>query len=417
MTCAGVHHRHAPSAALHGLQNGEIGNVRTHVALIWAYDYQNRRVRKIVEEYGGSSWSETLDRKFVWYNWLLLAELDGEDDSVVKKYTWGPDLAGQHGQPGSLESAGGIGGLLATRDEVLGKSYAHFYDANGNTGQLILRGDGSTAAAYAYDAYGNVTAQTGSYADDNAWRFSTKWWDDETGLGYWGERYYDSGDGRWANRDPVREIGAVLARRRVGWFVRETADVHAFRYGANSPGTYIDAIGLQSTQPTPPTTQPGPDCNGCHGRVARAWWSDDVQDFLSTFPPGCQPVPPTCAPNPESFDGFTDGNNHITVSCDFGTTASEADLIALLLHEAVHVLQNCKNVPPSTTAQRCIRREAAAYAKSCAHTIGCGNPGGLGECCRRGVPRSCRHLNVPLDPTLVQRHCSSAIQHECSCDK
>jgi RHS repeat-associated protein len=184
-------------------------------------------VRKIVEEYDGGSWSETLDRKYVWYNWLLLAELDGEDDSVIKKYTWGPDLAGQHGQPGSLESAGGIGGLLATRDEVLGKSYAHFYDGNGNTGQLILRADGSTAAAYEYDAYGNVTAQTGSYADDNAWRFSTKQWDDETGLGYWGERYYDSGDGRWVNRDSIGEKGGT--------------NLHAFL--TNRPTSMIDPLG------------------------------------------------------------------------------------------------------------------------------------------------------------------------------
>jgi RHS repeat-associated protein len=133
---------------------------------------------------------------------------------VLKKYTWGPDLAGQHGQPGSLESAGGIGGLLATRDEVLSKSYVHFYDANGNTGQLILRADGSTAAAYEYDAYGNVTAQTGSYAADNAWRFSTKQWDDETGQGYWGERYYDSGVGRWVSRDPVEMQEYLLPIRQ-----------------------------------------------------------------------------------------------------------------------------------------------------------------------------------------------------------
>jgi RHS repeat-associated protein len=220
----------------------------------FTYDYRNRRVRKIVETYDGGSWSEALDRKFVWYNWLLLAELDGEDDSVVKKYTWGP-LAGQHGQPGSLESAGGIGGLLATRDEVLSKSYAHFYDGNGNTGQLILRGDGSTAAAYEYDAYGNVTAQTGSYADDNAWRFSTKWWDDETGLGYWGERYYDGGDGRWVNRDPIGEDGGL------GLFV------YAFNDALNS----YDRIGREAvggpTGPPPvgkPTSCPkNPDCSDC----------------------------------------------------------------------------------------------------------------------------------------------------------
>jgi hypothetical protein len=160
------------------------------------YDYQNRRVRKIVETYDGSSWSETLDRKFVWYNWLLLVELDGEDDSVVKKYTWGADLSGQNGnvaaspRGGRLEGAGGIGGLLATRDEAASVSYVHFYDGNGNVTQMIDRSDDSTAAHYEYDAYGNVTYSDGAYKDTNRFQFSTKWWDDETGFGYWGYRYY-----------------------------------------------------------------------------------------------------------------------------------------------------------------------------------------------------------------------------------
>ncbi len=46
-------------------------------------------------------------------------ELDGSDN-VVRKYTWGLDLAGQHGSVNSLESAGGIGGLLAVAQAQVG---------------------------------------------------------------------------------------------------------------------------------------------------------------------------------------------------------------------------------------------------------------------------------------------------------
>jgi RHS repeat-associated protein len=206
----------------------------------FTYDYRNRRVRKLVEEYDGSSWSETLDRKFVWYNWLLLAELDGEDDSVVKKYTWGADLSGQNGnvaaspRGGRLEAAGGIGGLLATRDEADSKSYVHFYDGNGNVTQMIDRSDESTAAHYEYDAYANNLLdladpnQSGPYAAENPIRFSTKYWDDETGLGYWGYRYYSAGMGRWLSRDPIGEVGGI----------------HTMAFAINDPANLLDVDGL-----------------------------------------------------------------------------------------------------------------------------------------------------------------------------
>ena len=43
----------------------------------------------------------------------------------------------------------------------------------------------------------------------NPFRFSTKWWDDETGLGNWGRRYYDPDEGKWISRDPIGEDGGV----------------------------------------------------------------------------------------------------------------------------------------------------------------------------------------------------------------
>jgi RHS repeat-associated protein len=278
--------------------------------LTFAYDYQNRRVRKIVEEYDGSSWSETLDRKFVWYNWLLLVEPDGEDDSVVKKYTWGADLSGQNGnvaaspRGGRLEGAGGIGGLLATRDEADSKSYVHFYDGNGNVTQMIDRSDDSTAAHYEYDAYGNVTYSDGAYKDTNRFQFSTKWWDDETGFGYWGYRYYLATLGRWANSDPIAEIGGVL----LSWTSRHRSSLRSdplnfdmlgpfpvvyesnlYSYVENASIAFIDSLGLQTTQPgVPPTSQPdGPGFPGS-GEKDDPRNITSIYDFLNTAgDPGC----------------------------------------------------------------------------------------------------------------------------------
>ena len=43
----------------------------------------------------------------------------------------------------------------------------------------------------------------------NPFRFSTKYLDSETGLYYYGYRYYDPVTGRWPSRDPIEEEGGV----------------------------------------------------------------------------------------------------------------------------------------------------------------------------------------------------------------
>jgi len=63
------------------------------------------------------------------------------------------------------------------------------------------------AAKYEYDPYGNLIASSGTYAEANPFRFSTKWFDDETGLCYYGYRYYSPRLGRWMSSDPAEEHG------------------------------------------------------------------------------------------------------------------------------------------------------------------------------------------------------------------
>jgi RHS repeat-associated protein len=69
--------------------------------------------------------------------------------------------------------------------------------------------NGAIVARYEYDPFGKITAQSGPYADENPFRFSTKYVDAETGLSYFGYRYYSPSLGRWLNRDPAEELGGV----------------------------------------------------------------------------------------------------------------------------------------------------------------------------------------------------------------
>src|SRR5690606_34563886 len=115
-------------------------------------------------------------RKFVWNDWLMMLELDGNDDSVIRRYTWGLDLSGQHGVINSLAQTAGIGGLLAIQDDEFDTSPTSLlasYDGNGNLTQLLLCGDGSFQAQYEYDPYGNIHFSSGAYAIENPVRYST----------------------------------------------------------------------------------------------------------------------------------------------------------------------------------------------------------------------------------------------------
>jgi RHS repeat-associated protein len=180
----------------------------------------NRRVRKQVFVYA-SGWPQNPDEdwRFVYDQWNVVLVLDGTaSNTTERKHTWGLDLSGQSGAasvPG-IHGAGGIGGLLAVEETATEGSpeYWFFYDANGNVGQIVNNAAGYTVAAhYEYDPYGHVItavdADSSGYVTNNPIRFSTKWFDAETGLGYWGYRYYSPKLGRWMSRDPIEEDGGL----------------------------------------------------------------------------------------------------------------------------------------------------------------------------------------------------------------
>ena len=57
--------------------------------------------------------------------------------------------------------------------------------------------------------FGQVSYQSGTASDYNNFLFSSKYWDRESGLGYWGYRWYETKMGRWLSRDPRSEQGGL----------------------------------------------------------------------------------------------------------------------------------------------------------------------------------------------------------------
>ncbi len=80
----------------------------------------------------------------------------------------------------------------------------------------------------------NAVTEAGSWS--SPYRFSTKEWDDDSGLYYFGARYYSPEIGRWTQRDPAGTVDGL----------------NLYGYLSNEPTRHVDWWGLQEVGiPTP----------------------------------------------------------------------------------------------------------------------------------------------------------------------
>ena len=77
------------------------------------------------------------------------------------------------------------------------------------TGLLESQAYGSLSIAnsYEYGPFGQIRGKTENV--ESPYQFNTKYTDGETGLVYYGYRYYDTDNGRWLNRDPLSTDGGL----------------------------------------------------------------------------------------------------------------------------------------------------------------------------------------------------------------
>ena len=165
--------------------------------LTFSYDYMGRRIEKKVFQQTGGIWAPQKSLQYVYDGYKLIEEIDTLPDEkpVIRRYTWQP------------ESQGADLPLVVT-DVASNQSYFYTADGNKNISELV-DATGNIAAHYEYDPFGKINTQNGAYAANNPFRFSSEYFDDETGLVYYNYRYYSPELGRWINRDPIGERGGV----------------------------------------------------------------------------------------------------------------------------------------------------------------------------------------------------------------
>ena len=191
------------------------------VTTTYFYDAQSRRI---------ATTSGTGSILFIYDGWNPVAEysyssLSTPTTALMKSYAWGLDLSG------TLQGAGGVGGLLSVTEHTSTSSDDFYptYDGNGNVSEYLdLNGSSNNGAHYEYDPFGRTVVATGTKAADFAHRFSTKPLDEAAGLYYYGYRYYDPLTGRWPSRDLIEEEGGL----------------NLYGFVGNDPLNKMDLLGL-----------------------------------------------------------------------------------------------------------------------------------------------------------------------------
>ena len=201
--------------------------------LEFAYDAQSRRIRKAVYQLETlnlepETWVLKQDLRYLYDGWNVVAEFNLKPETsnleLVRSYAWGIDLSGTE------QGAGGVGGLLLVHQTDL--VLAPCYDGNGNITAYVNLENAAVLAKFDYDPFGKpVWTELSGTGELPPFRFSTKYEDAETGLVYYGFRYYSPELGRWINRDPIEERGGLNLYGMVG----------------NDAVNLIDKFGLQSS--------------------------------------------------------------------------------------------------------------------------------------------------------------------------
>ena len=173
----------------------------------YTYDGRGRLRIKKYYVYMSGMWNLSTETRYLYDGMLLVQERTSSNNPQVT-YTRGLDLSG------SLEGAGGIGGLLSRGSHASSSPYqlsssAHYHaDGNGNVTMLVGANSPTIKGGYyRYDPFGRTLASGGTLANANTMRFSSKPVLGTTTAYYFGYRWFLPELQRWVTRDPIGKIG------------------------------------------------------------------------------------------------------------------------------------------------------------------------------------------------------------------
>jgi RHS repeat-associated protein len=290
------------------------------------YDPLGRRIQKQFTQ--GTSTTTT---NYV-YTGNSIAEQTDAAANVIARYAQGEGID----EPLAQQQSGAI----------------NYYNSDGlGSVTSLSNASGAVAQTYTYDSFGKLLGSTGALV--NAFQYTGREFDPETGLYYYRARYYDPNTGKFLSEDPMG-FGA---------------GVDFYVYASNSPNTLNDPLGLQGILGNNPFPKiAGNDLAvfnnalsdakeaACNSKCDGALQSYGIKSLLalvsqmtpnvnvydgrkSTYPYGKQTVAQFLAQGTAAAVAFTDVK--LTYLGEYFWNPSSIDNMAyqralILLHEAVH---------------------------------------------------------------------------------
>ena len=183
--------------------------VETNVA--YDYNYERLRVKKVS--------AGTAETRYLYDQRSVLVEYGGlsSGHQSIHKYDYGYEL------------------LAITQVPPLGSRESDFFLLDGLMSTANLANEtGGLKQSYQYDAWGRVRSQVGT--SDNPRQYTGHYKDNETGLHYFGARYYDDETGRFLTEDPYLGEG------------NNPPSLHRYLYAYGNPLRYVDLTGYQTEE-------------------------------------------------------------------------------------------------------------------------------------------------------------------------
>lgn len=176
------------------------------------YSHQRRRLRKVHAD---------IETRYL-----------DDDGAVVGEYG---DAAAAHALRVQYEGGGGLLGRGVNGPAGMAFEY-YLTDALGSVADLV-DAQGVALQHYQYDPWGRVAAQSGP--GTNPRQFTGHYRDAETGLHYFGARYYDDEQARFLSQDPREGQPA------------EPRSLHRYLYAFGNPHRFTDPTGFESESSDP----------------------------------------------------------------------------------------------------------------------------------------------------------------------
>lgn len=169
----------------------------------YGYNDKNQMISYASTENNGTSASYAYD--------AIGQRISKTVNGVTTNHIWdnNGNIVYEYGTKGETTYNRGLGGEIIRA----GENY-YAYNGHGDTINLLSKDKDSVNVAfnatYAYDAFGNLTENTGCEANNNPFRYNGQYTDDETGLVYLRNRYYDPSIGRFTQEDTYWNVNNMI---------------------------------------------------------------------------------------------------------------------------------------------------------------------------------------------------------------